>query len=132
MAESNSNEPRPCPPELAGIAAQFERLAGQPAARAALAGALYNAMAGVLLLTAQQQTAEPPEHKPPLTSEQQAVIDYLRENGVTPAEELSKQIGYSAQTIRRWCGKDGCLHSFGVITTPNGYGLKHNGQRILP
>jgi len=62
-----------------------------------------------------------PSPLPPLTNEQRATLDYLRENGVTPAEELSHQIGYSEITIKRWCKPGGPLHAHGVRGTRKGY-----------
>jgi len=60
---------------------------------------------------------------PALTAEQAAVITYLREHGVTPAEELAEKIGFSVRTLSRWCGPNGPLRRHGVDATPKGYAL---------
>lgn len=64
-----------------------------------------------------------PSPLPLLTEEQQATLAYLREHGVTSAEQLSKAIGYSHKTIQRWCGKGGLLQEHGAIATTKGFGL---------
>lgn len=103
----------PCPPELLGVAVQLESMTAPQ--RAAAAGVIYSALAGVLMLHPQAGT------KPPLTSDQRAVIDHLREQGTTSAESLSAKIGYSVGTIRNWC--TGPLREHGVIATRKGYAI---------
>ena len=65
-----------------------------------------------------------PSSLPPLTAEQQAVIDYLREHGVTSAADLSQHVGYSERTIKTWCAPDGILRDHGVIPTTRGYAVQ--------
>ena len=64
------------------------------------------------------------EGLPPLTAEQQAVIDYLREHGVTSAADLSHHVGYSERTIKTWCAPDGILRARGVVPTTRGYAVQ--------
>jgi len=70
---------------------------------------------------------------PALTAEQAAVITYLREHGVTPAEELAEKIGFSVRTLSRWCGPNGPLRRHGVDATPKGYAFTHTPlPRLAP
>jgi hypothetical protein len=117
MDDQQSTAPVPCPPELIGIAHQLETMT--PQARAAAASVLYGALASAMAL-GNQQPAPP---LPPLTTEQQAVIDYLKKEGVTPAEELAHHTGYSRRTIQTWCNENGTLHAHGVVPTTKGYGI---------
>lgn len=64
------------------------------------------------------------EGLPPLTAEQQSVIDYLREHGVTSAADLSQHVGYSERTIKTWCAPDGILRAHGVVPTTRGYAVQ--------
>lgn len=65
---------------------------------------------------------------PPLTSDQQSLLDYLRENGVTSSTELARVMGYNEKTIKRWCGKSGILREYGVQSTSTGYGVAEQGH----
>lgn len=119
MADQNDTTEAltPCPPELVGIAAQLDQL--RPPARAAAVAAMY---AVVSAMVQSPVNAD----RPPLTNEMQAVIDYIREHGVSSAADLSKHTGYSERTIHRWCAKDGPLTQHGVMSTTRGYGLSLN------
>lgn len=112
MASSNSTVVAPCPPELLGIATQLEQL--RPAARSAAITAMSAVITAMILSPIN-------EGLPPLTAEQQAVIDYLREHGVTSAADLSQHVGYAENTIKRWCAPDGPLRAHGVTPTTRGY-----------
>lgn len=65
-----------------------------------------------------------PKSKPPLTRNQQSIIDYLKEHGVTPAEKLADEIVCGVASVKRWCGKGGVLREeYGVEPTTKGYAL---------
>jgi hypothetical protein len=64
-----------------------------------------------------------PSPLPPLKAEQQALLDYLKENGVTSSTDLAGKIGYEPNTIKNWCGPRGPLRAHGVISTKKGYAV---------
>ena len=104
-----------CPHDLQPLARDLQQL--DPATRRQFIESVGQLLALVM--------NRPPagEPLPPLTAEQQAVIDYLTEHGVTPAEELAHHAGYSPNTVKRWCGPDGVLRKHGVTATRTGYGI---------
>ena len=111
MADSNSTA---LPPDVASICHQLDQM---PLAARTAALTVIQATLNAMLVA--------PVHNglPPLTAEQQAVIDYLRENGVTPSEELAHHTGFSTDTIKLWCGPKGKLRKHGVVPTSKGYAV---------
>ena len=124
MAETHHTTPAEAP-ATAAISTTHERIEVEDLGIEVLVPAAY---ARMLRRTGQPlqlnvQLDPEPSPLPPLTNEQRATLDYLRENGVTPAEELSHQIGYSVRTISNWCGPNGPLRAHGVTPTKKGYAL---------
>lgn len=115
MDKDNSSVPTPIMPELTAIAFQLSHL--RPAARSAALTAMQAVITAMILSPIN-------DGLPPLTAEQQAVIDYLRDHGVTSAADLSHHVGYSERTIKTWCAPDGILRAHGVVPTTRGYAVQ--------